>query len=225
MMLIDPTSGTSVILIFITALLGLISIHLISNIWSPLLNDEIQSKQLQLNTCVRCSDGLCYLPMFETRHHVRMVARLGHFPTIIALASIPSSYRRRIKGKLTLIEDGVGHFERDMSERLVWEVVDELICRLDFVGSRQMRIVSSQPPMGYRYSELFLPEYRNEIIYQLGSFPRLQVVVDINMEYRTEFIGLLWQMERNKFLLEKVLFTDVWAQLGGWEIRPEATID
>jgi len=97
-----------------------------------------------------------------------MVAQLGHFPTIIALANIATSYRRKIKGKLTLIEDGVAHFEKDRNERLVWEVVDELICQLDFIGSRQVRIVLSRPPEGYWYTKLFLPEHRNDIMHQIG---------------------------------------------------------
>jgi hypothetical protein len=37
-----------------------------------------------------------------------MVAQLGHFSTIIALMSIATLYKRKIRGKLTLIEDGVG---------------------------------------------------------------------------------------------------------------------
>jgi hypothetical protein len=53
----------------------------------------------------------------------------------------------------------VVHFEKDKNERLVWEVVDELICQLDFIGSGQVRILLSQPPEGYHYSELFLTEH------------------------------------------------------------------
>jgi hypothetical protein len=72
-----------------------------------------------------------------------MVAQLGHFPTIIALASITTSYKRKIRGKLMLIEDSVAHFEKDRNERLVWEVVDELMGQFDFIGSGQGRIISS----------------------------------------------------------------------------------
>jgi hypothetical protein len=168
--------------------------------------------------------------MFSTKYRNRMVAQLGHFPTIIALASIATSYRRKIRGKLTLIEDSVAHFEKDRNERLVWEVVDELMGRFDFIGSGQGRsgqgrIISSQPPEGYRYTELFLPEHRNDIMYQIGRFPHLQAIVDIKPEYRMEFIGVLWQKETDKYVLEKERDMDVWEQLGRCEIRAEATID
>jgi hypothetical protein len=159
-----------------------------------------------------------------------MVAQLGHFPTIIALASIATSYRRKIRGKLTLIEDSVAHFEKDRNERLVWEVIDELMGRFDFIGSGQRRsgqgrIISSQPPEGYRYTELFLPEHRNDIMYQIGRFPHLQAIVDIKPEYRMEFIGVLWQKETDRYVLEKERDMDVWEQLGRCEIRAESTID
>jgi hypothetical protein len=124
---------------------------------------------------------------------------------IVTLASIAKSYRRKIKGKLTLIEDGVAHFEQDKNERLVWEVVEELVGRLDFIESRQVRVVLSRPPEGYRYLELFLPECRNFILL-LGSFPSLQSVVNINTEYHMGFIGVLWQKERDRYVLEKELY-------------------
>jgi hypothetical protein len=95
-----------------------------------------------------------------------------------------------------------------------------------------VRIILSQPPEGYRYTELFLPEHRNDIMCQIGQFPHLQAIVDIKVEYRMEFIGVLWQKERDKYVLEKDKYVlekerdmDVWAQLGKCEIRPEATID
>jgi hypothetical protein len=184
-----------------------------------------ESNELHPNTRIGCLNGLCYLPMFATRDHPRMIARLGHFPTIIALASIPSSHRRKIKGKLVLIEDGVAHFEKDKDERLVWEVIDEFVCRLDLIGSREVRVVSSQPPEGYRYSELFHSNYRNDIIRLLGPYPHLQDVVNIDVQYRTEFVGVLWQKWTDKYVLEKEMDIDVWAQLGKCVIRPEATID
>ena len=162
--------------------------------------------------------------MFLTKHRNRMVAQLGHFPTIIALASIAMSYRRKIRGKLTLIEDGVAHFEKHKDERLVWEVVDEIISRSEFIGSRQMEIISFQPPEGYRYSELFHLNHRNDIIRLLGPFPRLQDVVNIDAQYRTMFVGVLWQKQTNKYVLEKERDMDVWAQLGRCIIRPEAMI-
>ena len=193
--------------------------------WPTSPASESQLNELQLDTRVGCPNGLCYLPMFETRYHDRILAELGHFPTIIALASIAKSYRRKVKGKLTLIGDGVAHLERDKKERMVWEIVEGLIGRLEFIGSREMRVFSSTPPEGYHYLELFLPECRNLVLQLLGPFPPLQAVVRINVEYRTEFIGVLWQKETDRYVLEKELNVDVWAQLGRCVIRPEATIN
>jgi hypothetical protein len=112
---------------------------------------------------------LAYLAVLSLHVH----NRLSHFPTIIALVSIHKSYRRKIKGKLVLIEDGIAHFEKDKHERLVWEVVDELVGRLEFIGSRQVRIISSQPLESYCYSELFHFDHHNNVIHLLGPFPRL----------------------------------------------------
>jgi hypothetical protein len=163
--------------------------------------------------------------MFQTTYHARVIAELCHFPTIVALASIAKSYRRKIKGKLTLIEDGVAHFEQNKNEGLVWEVVEELVGCLNFIESRQVRVVSSRPSKGYHYLELFLPEHQNFILQLLSTFPSLQAVVNINTEYRIGFIGVLWQKERGRYVLEKELDMDVWAQIGKCMIRPEARID
>jgi hypothetical protein len=84
-----------------------------------------QSNELQLGTCVGCPKGICCLPLFVTNYHTCIFAELGHFSTIIAFTSIAKSYRRKIKGKSMLIEDGIAHFEQDKNEKLVWEVVEE----------------------------------------------------------------------------------------------------
>jgi len=101
------------------------SLYLVYRLWpTPVTND---TRSLQLDTRVGCPNGICYLTMFEKRYQPLMLIRLGHFPTIIALATIPKSYRRKVKGKLTFIEDGVAHFEKDKNERLAWEIVDEVM--------------------------------------------------------------------------------------------------
>jgi len=55
-----------------------------------------------------------------------------------------------------LIEDGVAHFEQDKNERLVWEIVEELVSRLECVESRQVRVILFRLPEGYHYLKLFL---------------------------------------------------------------------
>jgi hypothetical protein len=104
-------------------------------------------------------------PCLQTKYHVRIISELGHFPTIVALAGIAKSYRRKIKRKLTLIEDGVAHILSRIRMRgwcgRLWR---NWLVDLDFIESRQVRVVSSRPPEGYRYLELFLPEHRNFIL-------------------------------------------------------------
>jgi len=81
------------------------------------------------------------------------------------------------------------------------------------------------PPEGYRYLELFLPEWRNMILQLFGPNPLLQVVADAHASYRTQFFGVLWQKETDKYSLEMELNMDVWEQLGRCEIGPEARIN
>jgi len=38
-----------------------------------LVNNDSQTIELQLDTHVGCSDGLCYLPMFKSRFHDRVL--------------------------------------------------------------------------------------------------------------------------------------------------------
>jgi len=225
--------GALIVLILIACIIfGLwifITMYLVQHattFFPSLTTNGSQSNELRPDTRVGCPNGLCYLPMFLTKYHHRIMPELGHFPTIIALSSVPSSYRRRIKGKLVLIEDGVAHFEKHKDEKLVWEVVNEIVGRSEFfTGSRQMTIVSFQPPEGYRYSELFHSNYRNDIIRLLGPFPRLQDVVNVDAQYRTEFVGVLWQKWTDKYVLEKDRDMDVWGQLGRCVIRPDAMIN
>ena len=184
-----------------------------------------ESIRLRPNTRVGCGDGTCYLSMFSKRYKDRILNRLGYFPTIIALASISKTYRRRVRGKLELVGDGMAHFERCKDERQVWDVVDELVGRVDWVGTNDLRIISSVPPEGYRYLQLFKPEHRNSILQFLGPNPHLQAVIDIDASYRTRFIGVLWKKETDRYCLEKELYMDVWGCLDGWVIRAEARIN
>lgn len=189
-----------------------------------LTTNEPQSNELRLETRVGCGDGTCYLPMFARRYKDRVFKRLGYFPSIIALASVSKTYRKRVRGRLELIGDGMAHFERSNNERPVWDVVEELVGKIGWVGTNELRIVSSVPPEGYRYIQLFLPEWRNFILL-LGPNPRLQAIIDIDASYRTQFIGVLWKKETDRYCLEKVLYMDVWGQLSGMEFGEEARIN
>jgi hypothetical protein len=125
---------------------------------------------------------------------------------------------------LELIGDGMVHFKRSNNERPVWDVVEELVGKVGWVGTNELCIVSSVPPEGYCYIQLFLPEWRNFILL-LGPNPRLQAIIDIDASYRMQFIGVLWKKETDRYCLIKVLYMDVWGQLSGMEFGEEARIN
>jgi hypothetical protein len=196
-----------------------------STFFAFLTTNEPQSNELRLETRVGCPDGICYLQMFDMRHQDRIFTYLGYFPTIIAIASVPKSFRRKVKGKLEFIGDGVAHFEQSIGEGLVWDIVEGLVGRNEWVGGSELCKVSSVPPEGYRYLVLFLPEWRNTILQCLGPNPLLQTIIDIDAGYRTQFFGVLWQKETDKYSLEMELNMDVWEQLGRCGFGPEARIN
>ena len=74
------------------------------------------------------------------------------------LVVVAASYRRRIRGSVKIIGDCFAHFERNKDEGYVWEVLEEVMSRFEFIGSGRMRILSSTPPLGYKYVELFYPK-------------------------------------------------------------------
>ena len=98
-----------------------------STFFTFLTTNEPQSNELQLETHVGCPDAICYLQMFEMRHQDHIFAYLGYFPTIIAITSVLKSFRRKVKGKLEFIGDGVAHFEQSIGEGLVWDIVEGLV--------------------------------------------------------------------------------------------------
>src|ERR1700683_271337 len=102
--------------------------------------------------------------MFKKTRHTSIIKQLGHFPTILALTTIPAIYRKKVKGKLELIGDSLAHFEPDTSEGLVWEAVEDMVSQFDLIGSRQLCMVSFMPPEGYSYLELFIPERQNVVL-------------------------------------------------------------
>src|SRR5258708_1209648 len=96
---IDDNAGVFVVLLLLAcASSGLLVIGIacficyIITLWPTPATSESQLNELQLDICIECRDGLCYLPMFQTTYHARVVVELGHFPMIVALASIAKSY-------------------------------------------------------------------------------------------------------------------------------------
>ena len=47
-------------------------------------------------TLVGCPDGLCYLPLFRRDCHDWVVRQIGHFPSIYALSTVSTCYKRQM---------------------------------------------------------------------------------------------------------------------------------
>ena len=189
-MLIDTHPGAFVLVVVVAALGGLFLFGCLYFIYYIFLRpqqptpvapvhapthttNELQLAKLRPDTCIGCPDGLCYLPMFIQSCHTQITNRLGHFPSILALMTIPNSYRRKARGKLEILGDGIAHFEPDRSEGLVWVIVEDLMSQFDLIGSREFSRISFMPPEGYFYLELFVPERHNKILRTLGPNPLL----------------------------------------------------
>src|ERR1700683_2860676 len=120
-MLINMDPGVFVIIA--TALFGpflyacLYIISYIISLWSqqPPTNN-FQLNELQPDTHVGCPNGLCYLPLFVQTYHPRIINRIGHFPSVLALTTIPTLYRTKVRGVFRIIGDGVAHFEPNNRE-------------------------------------------------------------------------------------------------------------
>ena len=75
------------------------------------------------------------------------------------LIAVAASYRRRIRGRVKIIGDRFAHFKRNKDEGYVWDVLEEVMSRFEFIGSGCMRILSSTPSLGYKYVKLFYPKW------------------------------------------------------------------
>ena len=172
--------------------------------------------ELGPDTRVGCPDGLCYLHMFMSRYHDLITRRLGHFPSILALSTVSKSYRRNhARGKLELIGDGLAHYEPNLSGDLVWEIVEKLTIPLDLIGGRNLVKISSKPPKGYGYIELFNPLNRNDILQILGSNPHLQDLISINSDYRLDLKGFLWNVGDNNYrIIVSEVQESLWEEIG-----------
>ena len=154
--------------------------------------------ELGPGTLVSCPDGLCYLSLFQKALHNRIINNIEHFPSIYALSTIPATYRKRAaKGTFELIGDNVAHYEPDLHGESAWEIVDKLTLPLHLIGSFKYSKISSKPPQGYEYAELFNPLHRTQAIAMLGYCPRLQDLLLVNPEYRLDTKGFLWDTGDN----------------------------
>jgi hypothetical protein len=179
-----------------------------------------QLNKLQLDTRIGCPGGDCYLSMFATSRRQRVFKQLGYFPSIWAIMGVQKAYRLRVRGTFEIIGDGVAHFEQDKNERPVWDMMDEMTGRIDLIGDRQLRRVSSVPPKGYSYVELFVPDKRNNILQDLGPTPLLQSIIDIDSSHRSTVKGSIWQKQPDIICVVKGLMKkDVWEEVLEWGAR------
>ena len=194
---------------------------------TPTSND-LPLNELCPETRVGCPDGLCYLDMFTERSHKLITRKLGHFPSILALSTISKLYRKKMaRGKLELIGDGMAHYESDITGELVWEIVEKLTLPLDLIGGRNLVKVSSKPPQGYSYIQLFDPLYHNDILQFLCSNPTIQDLFSINTNYHLDLRGFLWNLGDNdcRIVICEMMTKSIWEEIGAnLASYPEARI-
>src|ERR1700683_3564649 len=134
----------------------------------------------------------------------------------MALLMVSKFYRRNLKGVLTVIGDGLAHFEEDNKGGLVWDMLEAMMTRFDLVGGQHLTIISLFPPDRYSYLELFIPTSRNEILEALRPTPLLQTIVNINPTYRFSITGAVLEREAGLFWFERGFRIDGWTQVLAW---------
>jgi hypothetical protein len=63
------------------------------------------------------------------------------------------------KGSFKLIDDSLAHFEPHPYGDSAWEMIDKLTIPLHLIGSKELVKISSKPPQGYGYIEIFHPSH------------------------------------------------------------------
>jgi hypothetical protein len=179
----------------------------------PIMNNA----ELQPDTHVGCSDGLCYLRLFKQQYHIRLTEQLGHFPSIFAISVINKSYRTRARGELEIIGDGMAHFEPDRKGGLVWDIVKDVMGRFSFISGGELSTLSFNPPAGYSYLKLFVPTKHNEILSMLGPNPLLHSVINIDPAYCLSIKGFLLEKEGFLKVVKASIEMEAWVQVIVWD--------
>ena len=144
-------------------------------------------------TVVSCPDGHFYLAIFRRDCYDRVIQHIGHFPSIYALSTVPIYYRRQsAKGIFKLIGDNLAYYKPQLYGDPAWEIVEKLTLPLHLIGSKELARISTKPPQGYSYIEIFQPLQRTHIMTMLGYCPHLQDLMLINPEYHLHTKGILW---------------------------------
>jgi hypothetical protein len=161
--------------------------------------DDLPLVELGPETLIGCPDGLCYLHMSTKTYHSCIVNKIGHFPSILAISTISTSYRKKTaKRKFELISDNLAHFDPISLENLFgMYVVDKLMIPLHLIGIRNLVMVSSKPPQSYGCIENFHPLHQNQVLSILGSNPHLRDLLLVNPDYHLDTKGFLWDTGNN----------------------------
>ena len=62
-----------------------------------------------------------------------------------------------------LIGDSSAHFEPHLYGESAWDTVDKLTIPLHLIGSNELVKISSKPPQGYGYIEIFHLSHQNQV--------------------------------------------------------------
>ena len=130
--------------------------YIINVILQYFFPEDLPPAELGPDTLFSCPNGLCYLHMFSKTYHSQIINKIGSIPSIYIISAISTTYRKRgAKGNFQLIGDNLAHFEPTIFGESAWDVVDKLTLSLHLIGSNKLVKVSSKPPQGYRYIEIF----------------------------------------------------------------------
>ena len=150
---------------------------------------------ITLNTRIGCSDGYCYLRMFRPRHYNTLRSFLGAFPTIGTLLAVPPIYRSDQRGTLIFFGNTLIHYKPDPHGAVVWGMLEYALLNIDIIARRQITRISSNPPRGFSYLKLFKLEWRTHIGGLLGLNPLIWLVLGLDMSYRLDVGGVIWEVE------------------------------
>ena len=148
-------------------------------------------------TRLGCPDGLCYLKLFKMGAREDVKDLLGHFPSILMIASIPVAKRKQTaQGTIEFVTQNIAHYEHTVPGDNVWKKIDKIIAdsaMMTRLSNRTYTQFLSSPPTGYKYAIMFKVKYRSRVMEILGAGPMLQELYSYNRTMRHQERGRLLQ--------------------------------
>jgi hypothetical protein len=190
-------------------------------------NSKQTAHFITLDTRIGCPTGYCYLSMITRGRQYHMCQRLGPFPTIRELLTVPKSYRTKTRrGTLEFIADGVLHFEEDVNGENIWMILEYAATHNDIITNRVYTKLDSSFPIGFRYLQLIHPDHRQFISAIYGRNPFITLLNSTPANCRAPARGVILEQEENslRFVYAKGGI-DAWHQVFVWsQGKPEARI-